>query len=104
MPDTLANTTEPRRHHDETDDGCYGVDRQRETHSLHTSLFTKAEIAELSIDDVRHMSEEDLVAAIRAADVPLFQRSVLGQLGFYDRMTLERLLFFARRTVRHQGY
>jgi hypothetical protein len=54
--------------------------------------------------DVQQMSCEELVDAIHAADVPLFQGSVLGHLGFYDRRTLEQLLFLARRTVRNQGY
>lgn len=66
--------------------------------------FTKPGVAELSIAEIRRMSTEELAAAIRAAQVPLLQETVIGRLKYYDRTTLEQLVFLARRTVRNQGY
>ena len=65
---------------------------------------TKAEIAFLSLAQIRRMSREELIAVIRIAAVPLFRGSVVEHLPYSDRDTLEKLVFLARRTVENQGY
>ncbi len=66
--------------------------------------MTKADIAELSLSDIRRMNSEELIAVIRLAEVPLFGESVVEHLTYSDRATLEKLMFLARRTVQNQGY
>ena len=63
--------------------------------------YTPSEIAQMSIAEVRDLSREELIALIRAADIPLL-RGETEHLRYTDRETLERLAFLAQRTVRNQ--
>jgi hypothetical protein len=69
-----------------------------------TLVRTKADFADLSHEDIRQMSREQLIAVIRLADVPLFRDRVDDHLPGLDRPTLERLAFLAQWTVQNQGY
>ena len=65
---------------------------------------TKADIADLSLGQIRQMTREELITVINVADVPLLRGSVIEHLPYSDRDTLEKLAFLARRTVKNQGY
>ena len=77
---------------------------QRDSAGSVVHQLTKAMVAELSLAEIREMSVEQLVDAIRAAQVPLFRDAVIRHLQFYDRMTLKQLVYLARRCCRNQGY
>jgi hypothetical protein len=64
----------------------------------------RAEIAELSPRDLRMMSDPELIAVIRGADLPRINRMPPGKLEFADRVVLERLAYLARRCCRQRGY
>ncbi|MBW3542936.1 MAG: hypothetical protein KY476_21960, partial [Planctomycetes bacterium] len=66
--------------------------------------FNKASVASLSHGHIARMPREQLVEALRAADLPLLDEEALGRLPKLERSTLERLLFLARRCCRNQGY
>lgn len=57
--------------------------------------------AELSSEDIAQMSRAELAEAIRGSKLPL-DRHVQGDLEFYGRDTLERLMFLARQMCRRQ--
>jgi hypothetical protein len=66
--------------------------------------FSKAAIAELSPAEIRRMTHEELVRAIRTAQMSFLRNDELEHLQYLDRLTLERLAYLARRTCRNQGY
>ena len=64
----------------------------------------KSEIADLSQAEIRHMSSEDLIALILVADVSMLHGYIAEHLWYSDRANLEKLAFFAQRTVQNQGF
>ncbi len=78
-----------------------GHTHQGDAQFTRVPVFTKSAVADLTAEEIRAMSSEELTAVIRAADVPLFREHVTGHLRFLDRATLEPLAFLARRTIRN---
>ena len=64
----------------------------------------KLMVAELSPLQISRMTCEELARAICASGLPIIQTELSEHLEFYDRVTLERLVFLARRCCRNQGY
>ena len=64
----------------------------------------KPMVAELSPLQISRMTCEELARAIRASGLPIIQTELSEHLEFYDRATLERLVYLARRCCRNQGY
>ena len=104
MANTLSNTREPGVNGQVGGGGPLAVEPCREAHATRAPTFAKAHVAELSMAEIHAMSAQELATVIRSADIPLLRESVLGHLGYYDRVTRERLAFLARHTVRNQGY
>ncbi len=63
----------------------------------------KEAIAALTRDQIARMTCEELVRVIRAARMALVRPEIDECLDCYDRTTLERLAFLARRCCRNQG-
>lgn len=76
--------------------------KHRRRSSECSTRYTPAEIPKLSIDEIRALSREALIALIEAADIPLLQGET-EHLRYSDRETLERLAFLAQRTVRNRS-
>jgi hypothetical protein len=64
----------------------------------------KSLVAELSPTQISRMACSELVRAIQAAKMSLLCKDVSEHLELYDRETLERLVYLARRCCRNQGY
>jgi hypothetical protein len=64
----------------------------------------KIAIAEISPIQISQMTCNEMVRVIRAAKMPLLRKDVSEHLELYDRDTLERLVYLARRCCRNQGY
>lgn len=69
-----------------------------------TDVLDKADVARLSPQQIYRMSRDEMVRAVRAADLPLVDRETSQRLMYCDRETLERLVYLARRCCRNQGY
>lgn len=99
----MTTMTLPRPHtpktHQKASDSRAGVPRP-----YHADALNKAAVAELSPAQIDGMSRADMVRVIRAARMPLLRPDVEQHLEEYDRATLQRLVYLARRTCRHQGY
>lgn len=65
------------------------------------SRFDKVAVAELTQDGISEMASDELIEAIQTITLPS-GRSL--DLRMKDRLTLERLVYLARRTCRNQGY
>lgn len=78
--------------------------RPRDGRAPGADSFTKGSVAELSMAEIETMSSEELIAVIRAADLPLLHEETIRRLQFFDQKTLQRLAFLARRVVQNQGY
>ncbi|MEX1230237.1 MAG: hypothetical protein WEB58_08360 [Planctomycetaceae bacterium] len=71
----------------------------------HIDAWDKYAVAELSADRIDHMTCDELVQAVRAAEFPaLFRTDLDRHLDFLDRGALKRLAFLARQCCRNQGY
>jgi hypothetical protein len=58
----------------------------------------KSSVAELSAALINSMTCDELIRVIRAADLPtLFRPELQQSIPFYDRETLKRLAYLARR-------
>jgi hypothetical protein len=66
--------------------------------------FTKAAIAELSLAEIRRMTQDELVRVVQTVRMSFLEDDDLERLHYLDRPTLLRLAFLARRTCRNQGY
>lgn len=66
--------------------------------------WDKSVVAALTASEIEHLSDAELVAAIRGSGLPVLRRETEGRLEFYGRQTLERLVWLARRCCRNQGY
>jgi len=64
----------------------------------------KASIATLTQDEISRMTCAELVRVIRGAGMPLMRTEIDKRLDCFDRTTLERLAYLARRCCRNQGY
>lgn len=65
----------------------------------------RTSIAELSAATIDRMSCAELVRVICASDLSSRRRSdLLERLDYYDRATLIRLAYLARRCCQNQGY
>lgn len=70
-----------------------------------TDVLDKSAVAEFSESDINNMSCHELVRVIRAASLTdAMQSDFDRRLPFYDRPTLKRLAFLARRCCRNQGF
>lgn len=73
--------------------------------SNEVNTWDKFSVAELSADRIDHMTCDELIQVVRAADFPALFRTDLGRrLEFLDRDVLIRLAFLARQCCRNQGY
>jgi hypothetical protein len=61
-----------------------------------------ATIADLSAMKISQMTRDELVRVIKAARLPQLNSATGEHLELYDRRTLERLIFLARRCCRHR--
>lgn len=61
----------------------------------------KAIVAELTAEQIVRMTCDELVRVILVADMALLQPEARAKLKFYDRETLQRLAFLARRCCRN---
>jgi len=66
--------------------------------------WDKASVAGLSQLQISQFSPEEMVRVIYAANMSLLRFELDRRLEFYDRQTLERLVYLARRCCRNQGY
>ncbi|QDT91519.1 hypothetical protein Pan161_31780 [Gimesia algae] len=81
------------------------TDHQRFTKDFSTEYeFDKSLIAELSATQISRMTCADLIRLIRAVKMPLLYNDISKHLEYYDRKTLERLVYLSRRCCRNQGY
>lgn len=64
----------------------------------------KPTVAAFSTTQIRDMSRQDMIRAIRACRLPGVGERLGQHLKYYDRSTLQRLLYLARRCCRNQGY
>ena len=67
-------------------------------------VIDKVMVAELMPLQISQMTCEELARAIRASGLPIIQTALNEHLELYDRTTLERLVYLARRCCRNQGY
>lgn len=65
---------------------------------------SKAEVARLSPQQIYKMGREEMVQAIRVAQLPQVDRQTSQRLMYCDRATLERMVYLARRSCRNQGF
>ena len=70
----------------------------------HPRTWDKSTVAALTASNIEHLSDAELVEAIRGSGLPVLRRETEGRLEFYGRQTLERLVWLARRCCRNQGY
>lgn len=86
------------------------VQKQKTTQRISTSrddiieALDQSDVAELSPVQISRMTRDELVRVIRAAQLPLVRPEIDEQLEFYDRPTLVRLVYLARRCCRNQGF
>jgi hypothetical protein len=66
--------------------------------------FDKAAVAELSDEQISHMSREELIEVVRHAQLPLFSANLDERLGSQDCQILQRLVQEARHVCRVRGY
>ena len=64
----------------------------------------QSDVAALSPVQISRMTCEELVRIIRAARLPLVRPEIDEHLEFYDRPTLERLVYLARRCCRNRRF
>ncbi len=64
----------------------------------------KAAVAALSPLEIARLTRSELVAAIRAAELPMLAFATEQRLNHLDRWTLERLVYLGRHCCRNQGY
>ncbi len=69
---------------------------------LPVGATVELEVAELSTGEISSMPVSDLVRIIRTAPLPGLRDSVNHALEQYDRPTLERLAYLARRCCRNR--
>ena len=87
-----------------------GVQKQKTTQRISASpadtleALDQSDVAELSPVQISRMTCDELVRIIRAARLPLVRPEIDDHLKFYDRPTLERLVYFARRCCRNRGF
>lgn len=86
-----------------------GISRSR--HTIVTGVivekpqpYTKSTVAELTVREIEQMRRDELISAIRGAQLPLLSAEMTDRLRYRDRDTLERILYLARRACRNQGY
>jgi hypothetical protein len=72
--------------------------------SFDGDALDKSAIAELSPIQITRMTCSELVRVIQAAQMALLSRDISDQVELYDRETLARLVYLARRCCRNQGY
>ncbi len=63
----------------------------------------KADVAALSVEQIRTMSRSRMMQAVRATALPAFVR-LLENLRIWDAVALRNLVYQARRCCRNQGY
>lgn len=86
------------------------VQEQKTTQRISTSrddtleALDQSDIAELSPVQISRMTCDALVRIIRVAQLPLVRPEIDEQLEFYDRPTLVRLVYLARRCCRNRGF
>jgi hypothetical protein len=61
-----------------------------------------ATIAEFSSIKISQMTRDEILRVIRAARLPLLKSGIDEQLEFYDRRTLERLVYLSRHCCRNR--
>lgn len=67
--------------------------------------WDKFSVAELNVHRIDHMTCEELILVIHAAEFSALFRSDLDRhIEFLDRETLQRLAHLARQCCRNQGY
>jgi hypothetical protein len=66
--------------------------------------FDKAAVAELSDQQIAQMSGDELIEALRHAQLPFFSTKLRESLQTRDHHSLRRLVFEARRMCRVRGY
>jgi hypothetical protein len=82
-----------------------GKSRQREECQPETvEALDKSMIAELPASQISRMSCMELIRVIQGSALPLMRPEIQSHLEFYDRKTLERLAYLARRCCRNQGF
>jgi hypothetical protein len=64
--------------------------------------FDDATIADLSPQEISRMIRDELVRVIRGARLRQLNTASDKHLEYYDRSTLERLVYLARRCCRHR--
>lgn len=64
----------------------------------------RSRVADLAVSQIEQMNDGELIEVIRSADVPWHGATFTDRLPFYDRSTLLRLAFLARRCCRNLGY
>lgn len=69
-----------------------------------TTGWNRTAIAKLTPPRVAKMSNSELARVIRAAHLALLRKGLSSHLEMYDRDTLERLVYAARRCCRNQGF
>ncbi|QDT50082.1 hypothetical protein Pan258_41380 [Symmachiella dynata] len=65
---------------------------------------TKGEIAEYRDEEISDLPDNELIAAIRAAQLPYLSQRFEDRLEYCDRDVLERLVHLARHCCRNQGH
>jgi len=99
MSETLTRPDANRPPVQDASDGHKSANASSDEDALDKSL-----IAEISPTQVSQMTCNEMVQVIRAAKMPLLRKDVSEHLESYDRETLERLVYLARRCCRNQGY
>jgi len=72
--------------------------------SLSPTSRNKAFVAELSNQDISGMTREEMIAVIRAAQLPFLESDSSRRLEFLSDEALQRLVHLSRRCCRNQGY
>lgn len=68
------------------------------------ALPDKDSVAALAGVQIEQLERDELIRAIKAAQVPFIRPSDEKRLAMYDNDTLRRLVYLSRRVCRNQGY
>ncbi len=80
-------------------------DEQLQSRSTRTGSFSsKADVAKLRAEQISRLSREELIDAIRTAQMPKVGPEMEERLPYCDNEILRRMVFLARHCCRNQGY
>lgn len=68
------------------------------------NTLDRHEIASLSPTNISQMARGELADVVRAHNLALLGKDISEHLDFYDRETLERMVYLVRRCCRNLGY